>query len=334
MSRRTRRRRSYRFTALILLIVVVLVAVYWDRLPTGAILAGPTTAFYESGPVGAAKLEITVIDVGQGDAILVTTSDHHAMLVDGGDNAHEDMGRTRVLPAIRDKGVAALDWVIATHPHSDHIGGLISVMGELPVTRFGESGITHTTADYRNLLLAVKRSGASYKQLRAGEVFALGEDTRVRVLWPADGNPGDLNNRSVVLEVICGTFHILLPGDLESEGQRELMAREGPSPCAVVKAPHHGSGGALYDAFWDRLSPRVVLISCGTGNTYGHPHARALSFYERLGARIFRTDQLGNLVVVTDGTQWSVRGTNPRASAGISGIVSELVSKARKAVGR
>lgn len=262
---------------------------------------------FGAGALGSAEpenpvlLTLSVIDVGQGDSILVSTSDGHAMLVDGG--PADASGR--VLEAIRKAGVDRLDVLISTHPHADHIGGLAGVLDAVPVSRVIDSGKVHTSKTYEGYLEKILAKDIPFALGRTGSSFALGPAT-VKILWPAENLSENLNDCSVVVHVIYGKFSALLAGDIEAGSERALVQRKLLSPAVVLKVAHHGSDTSTTSAFLSVLRPAIAIISAGAGNSYGHPAASVLARLKASGAKVYRTDLDGTVSVKTDGESWQV----------------------------
>jgi competence protein ComEC len=260
--------------------------------------AGAFSAAQSEDPV---LLTLSVIDVGQGDSSLISTSDGHAMLVDGG--PADASGR--VLEAIRKAGVGKLDVLINTHPHADHIGGLARVLDEIPVGKVIDSGKVHTSKTYEGYLEKILAKDIPFALGRAGSSFALGPAT-VKILWPSEPLAENPNDCSVVVRVIYGRFSALLAGDIEAGSEQTLVQRKLLSPAVVLKVAHHGSDTSTTSAFLAVLRPVIAIISAGTGNSYGHPTASVLARLKTSGAKVYRTDLNGTVSVKTDGEGWQV----------------------------
>jgi competence protein ComEC len=252
-------------------------------------------------PENSVLLTLSVIDVGQGDSILISTSDGHAMLVDGG--PADASGK--VLEAIRKAGVERLDVLVSTHPHADHIGGLSGVLDAVPVGRVIDSGKVHTSKTYEGYLEKILERDIPFALGRTGSSFALGPAT-VKILWPTENLSDNLNDCSVVVRVIYGRFSAFLAGDIEAGSEQALVSRNLLSPAVVLKAAHHGSDTSTNSAFLAVLRPAIAIISAGAGNSYGHPAAGVLARLKASGAKVHRTDLDGTVSVKTDGESWQV----------------------------
>ncbi len=248
-----------------------------------------------------ADLLVHFIDVGQGDSIFVEFRDK-TMLIDAGER---QMG-TRVVGYLQECGVERLDVVVATHAHSDHIGGLRDVISAFPVDRFIDAGQPHPTVTYERLLAQVEDLGIPYTVAVRGQTITLDPDLEILIENPGLQPLGDANEDSVVLKVTYRGISYLLTGDAGRPAE-EGMAEAGLDLDAdVLKVGHHASRYASSAGFLDAVSPAISVISVGEGNDYGHPHEEVLDRLHAVGSRIYRTDHDGTVVVATDGRALAV----------------------------
>lgn len=245
---------------------------------------------------------IDLLDIGQGDAILIRAGGKTA-LVDSGDRGRDTVEQLRRL------GVERLDLVVATHPHADHIGTMHEVVQSFEVGLFLDNGLPHTTATYERMMRAVEEQQVPYRTARAGMRLNLGDEAALHVLFPTEqpirGTRSDLNSNSVVLWLEHGEVDVLLTGDAEAPTERALL-RQGIGPIEVLKVAHHGGDHSSTASFLDALEPQVALISVGASNRYGHPGEETL---ERLGDRgvpVYRTDLSGHIRVLSDRRSFEV----------------------------
>jgi competence protein ComEC len=280
-----RRRQARRIAGGILLATVATIIVL------GPSLFGDQRRRLDDPPDGGARVE--VLDVGQGDAILVRPDTGDPVLIDGGPPGGDIEG------ALESAGIDDLSAVVLTHNHLDHFGGLYEVFGHREVERFLFDRLP------RSLLTLARESGADLARVEQGDGFQAGE-VSAEVLWPpplAQGEepPEDPNDRSIVIEAEVGRFRILLTGDAE-----EGVAPVQPGSIDVLKVAHHGSEDTGLPALLSASSPRLGLISVGEDNTYGHPSEPTLDALDAAGVRTLRTDQSGTISIVIDDSAFSV----------------------------
>ncbi len=229
--------------------------------------------------------------MGQGDAALVRTPEGVNVLIDAGPD--ERLAATK-LAAL---GVRRLDLVVASHAHADHVAGLPAVLARHPVGLILEPGCPADSPAYERFLEAAEAEQVAVRRPRGGARIRLG-GLLVEVLGPDECAPGSPNDDSIVVRLSYGGATVLLPGDAEIPAQRDLLDDGDPVGADVLKVPHHG--GATSDAaFFDRVAPRVAVVSVGE-NEYGHPVREVLDALRAAGASIVRTDRAGDVVVRFD----------------------------------
>lgn len=257
------------------------------------------------------NFKVHFLDVGQGESILIQTA-NHAILVDGGSASASQT----VIDYIKSQGINKLDAVIATHPHQDHIGGLVSVIKTFPVERFYMPNKAHTTQTFANLIEAVNQSGAKRIQAKAGVSFEF-DDAKAEFLAPNSANYDSLNDYSAVLKITHGQNSFLLTGDAERVSEQEMLDAGYDLKATVLKAGNHGSNTSTTDAFLKAVSPDCAVISCGKDNEYGLPHQEVLSRLAAAGVGICRTDQLGTILATSDGQRvaFHIRPSSVRPDA-------------------
>ncbi len=296
------------------------------RLTAGLLVVAVAVAGAVAVTRGGGIARLTVLDVGQGDAILIEGSRGGRLLVDGGpdpDRLLVELDR-RLPPWDR-----RLDAVILSHPHEDHVAGLGVLLDRYRVDRVLEPGMRGPGPGYTAWLERVRRPRAvPHLSIAAGDRLAV-DEIDLRVLWPIRGqvpiDPPDsgtgINNVSVVLLGTIGEQRFLLAGDVEEDIDASLLAA-GVPPVDVLKVAHHGSRTATTDAFVARVRPRVAVASAGAGNPYGHPSRATLDRLASAGARVYRTDRDGSVSVAFDADGLSVRTAPRRAAAPVIRVVA------------
>lgn len=263
---------------------------------------------YQEDSLGSIKkpsskqLEVHHIDVGQGDSTLIKLPNGKSVLIDGGSKSE---GST-VVTYLKKQGVKTLDYVIATHPDADHIGGLIEVMDTFKVKHFMSSGKTHTTQTYEDLLTAVNRSKARYTEPILGETLDLDPNITIRILNSASST-SDNNDASILLRMTYNKVSFLFMADADTDIE-QLIAKRFTLLANYVKAGHHGSDSSSSLDFLKQVKPQAVILSYGADNSYGHPHGEVLSNIQRVGATAYATGGNGAVVIKTNGTKHSIAG--------------------------
>ena len=281
-------------------------------LPASAVLAAVlVTITIATGPDG--RLHVTALSVGQGDAILVETPDGRRMLVDGGPDPELTLRR---LGAAMPFHARQIDVLVVSHPHQDHVAGLVDVLGRFRVGMLLHAGIPFENAANDRLLADGGARRVPTLLARSGMQLSLGGEVVVEVLYPSEADAaaplpdGDINNGSVVLLIRHGGFSALLTGDAEAPVESALVGRAAIPLVDVLKVGHHGSHSSTTPALLAAADPRVALISSGVDNEYGHPAAETLAALEAVaGIAVHRTDLEGDIEVATDGRSFQV-GTN------------------------
>ncbi|WP_254606196.1 ComEC/Rec2 family competence protein [Exiguobacterium sp. JMULE1] len=241
------------------------------------------------------QMEVYGFDVGQGDSTFIRTKED-AILIDGGNNGKgEDVVRY-----LQELGVKRLTAVIATHPDSDHIGGLDTVLDAFPVDSVYAPRVTHTTETYRDFLFAVKREGVTIKSVKAGLEIP-SEAARFTFLAPLTDGTQDLNSWSAVLRVEHGQDRFLFMGDAPIRTERQLLESDVDLSADVLKLGHHGADTSSSLPFLQAVDPKRALISAGQDNAYRHPRPSVLQELKAERITIDRTDQSGTIQYISTG---------------------------------
>jgi len=262
------------------------------------------------------KLELTVLDVGQGDSLFAAFPDGHTMLVDGGglsgsewiDGARSgpDVGEEVVAPYLWSRGLKKIDVVAISHGDHDHIDGLHSVLEDFPVHELW-IGRDDNRRGPASLVEEARAHGVAVRHEETGARFAWG-GSEDEVLWPNDVSRAEkpTNNDSMVIRVGDGSVHFLLTGDIEKNAESDILDQNLPIAADFLKVPHHGSKTSSTDAFVVAVAPRFAVASVGEGNAFGHPAQPVVDRYLRNGVRFLRTDRDGAVTALTDGRTLTV----------------------------
>jgi competence protein ComEC len=273
-------------------LVLVLVAVYLGFPKIRQYITAPAVA----DPYG--NIEVHFINIGQGDCILIRTADGN-MLVDAGPGSSEDL----LSDYLSQLGVAGFEYAVFTHPHEDHIGGADMILTDFTVSNVILPDCTYSSATYNRMMNAIDESGAGVILAETGSEYTIG-DLRATVLAPNSPDYKNTNDYSIVLKIEYGKTSFLMTGDAEAASEAEILATYGPDmlKCDLLKVGHHGSDTSTSPEFLLAVSPEYAVISCGRGNSYGHPHAITLQRLENAGVIVYRTDEPGDSIVfVSDG---------------------------------
>lgn len=270
-------------------------------IPTSTPTAAPTTAPF----CGDGELTVYLIDVGQGDSILLISPSGKTMLIDAGDGGAFDA----ISSQLTKLNITSLDVVVVTHPHADHIGSMAKVINSYEIGSFYMTDFVATTKTYERMLTALEDNNVSVYQATSDTLIAWDEDVTVQVLSPIVGiEYDDSNTSSIVMKVSYGNSSIMLTGDAEKETEGGIIALWGEDALKadVLKLGHHGSSTSSSLEFVVAVDPDIALCSLGVDNDYGHPHRETLELMAELNIPLYRTDLLGTIKIVLDGTDIQV----------------------------
>jgi competence protein ComEC len=263
------------------------------------LVADVLLGLYSSG-LRQSYMEVVFFGVGQGDSAFIETSRNHQILLDGGPDSTVLEKLEEEIPLFD----RTIDLVILSHPDSDHITGLLEVLKRYEVLNVLWSGAEKDSAllDEWNNLLSVE--GANVFIAERGLGLSFGESESLEVIYPLESLEGEtipnMNNSSVVFRLVYGETSFLFTGDIYKEVEEEILASEAFLNSDVLKISHHGSKTSTGEEFLTAVSPRIAVISCGVDNSYGHPHAETLEVLNKYGINIFRTDQQGDIKLISD----------------------------------
>jgi competence protein ComEC len=257
-------------------------------------------------------LAITIMDVGQGNSALIQTPQGRHILVDGGGFAELsafDTGKYILAPFLWQNKIDTLDYIILSHPESDHLNGLIYILNNFKVHTFIKNADMRETEAYKKLMETCKKNRIRiWEPSERGEAIYLGQ-TAVIFLETADHYAsGDLNNNSLVFRISYKRFSMLFPGDILSAREKSLAGKNALNLHSnILLSPHHGSSSSSTEIFLDKIMPKSVIISCGRNNRYKFPHPDVLKRYNDMGIHIFRTDRDGAVFISSDGLDYGIK---------------------------
>ncbi len=234
------------------------------------------------------NLEVYYIDVGQADSILIINQ-NQSMLIDAGNN---DDGQD-VVKFIKERGVSKLDYVIGTHPHEDHIGGLDDVINEIDIDKIYLPKIQTNTKTYESVLEAIQNKNKSINSLQKGDKITLGE-VELEVMTDSILDKENLNLASNIIKLEFNGISFLFTGDAEAENEKTINWEN----IDILKVGHHGSTTSSSSKFIKQIKPKYAIISVGKDNSYGHPHKEIIKRLENIGSEILRTDEFGTIKIM------------------------------------
>lgn len=244
-------------------------------------------------------LVVHYIDVGQGDSILIQTKEKN-MLIDSGPN---DSIR-KLSSYLNSLHIKKLDYVIATHPHEDHIGNMDYILKKYTVTTFMAPKVTTNSSYFNDMITELKHKNMNISTIRFGNKntnINLGDNIKVEVLGPVKDKYEKLNNYSAVIRISYNNTSFLFTGDCEKEEENDILKNNTNIHSDVLKVGHHGSSTSTTKDFLDAVSPKIAVISVGKDNSYNHPSSSTLSTLKKYGCTIYRTDNDGNITLKSDG---------------------------------
>lgn len=246
------------------------------------------------------NLKVTYLDVGQGDSEFIEFPDGKNALIDGGPDKKVLEGLGRNMPFYKRK----IDVIFLSHPHADHVAGLIHVLNRYEVGRVVLTRAVHTAPEYQEFLKLIKEKNIPTTEGIRGTEFDFSSGNKIKILYPESTlDSQNLNNTSAVLLLQSHETQFLFMGDLEKDGSDRLLTLTPNLHADIIKVPHHGSKNALYEPLYQAVSPKYAIISVGAQNKYGHPSSEIIDFFERSGIQYLRTDKDGEIKFSSDGTK-------------------------------
>ena len=301
------KRRKKRSPALIIIVIILALGYfglnYLGLVPDIEDLFTSESELETAPAVTDGEAMFHFIDVGQGDAILVTTT-KGTMLIDSSD----DISRIREAldSYLKSANITTIDYLVFTHPDADHIGNADFIIENYDIKNILLPDCVATTKVYERMLTAMENSDANVIIPEPGYVFYLGEMQNT-VLAPL-GDYKDVNDMSIVIKSVFGNTSVMLTGDAETESEGDIVERWSADALDsdILKVGHHGSRTSTTDEFLAKVSPSIAVISCGEGNRYGHPHTELIERLEAAGIPVYRTDVDGTVVFKTDGDNFEL----------------------------
>lgn len=241
------------------------------------------------------ELKISYINVGQADSILIQQG-NNSMLIDAGNNGDS----VTVKKYISSQGISKLDYVVGTHPHEDHIGGLDHVINSFQTGKIYMPKAISSTKTFKDVVVAIKNKKMNATVPVPGETFKLGE-ANCMILGPVNSNSEDLNTYSIVIKITFGNNKFLFTGDAQESNEEDMINKGYDLTADVLKVGHHGSHTSTYENFLNKVNPKYAVISVGEGNSYGHPHKGTMERLQGKEIKVYRTDECGTIVCTSDG---------------------------------
>lgn len=242
----------------------------------------------------SANLKIHVIDVGQADSVFIELPNNQTMLIDAGNNSDDDL----VIDYIKGLSYDKIDYIIGTHPHEDHIGGLDAVIDTFEIGKVYMPKVQNNTKTFEDVLISVKNKNLKIATAVAGVNIINSDDLKINIISPQNKEYEDLNHYSSVIKIDYGTNSFILMGDAEKINEEEITS---DIDADMIKIGHHGSNTSTSEQFIKKVSPDYAIISVGKDNEYGHPHEDTLNLLRNIGAEVYRTDELGTITVISNG---------------------------------
>ena len=264
-------------------------------------------------------LRVNYIDVGQGDSIFIQLPNHETMLIDAGEAYKSD----NVINYLNNLGITKIDYVVGTHPHTDHIGGLESVVNTFDIGSIYMPNAISTSKTYEDLLTTISNKGLKVKTAKSGVVVLNEDNLKLEFIAPNSDSYSNLNNYSAVLKLTYLDNTFLFMGDAETLSEDEITSE---IKADVIKVGHHGSDSSSGIEFVKKVSPEYAIIMVGEGNSYNHPYQSIIDRYESVGAKVLRTDLDGNIVCDSDGVDVTCKGDKDSSSDSSSSTTSSNIN--------
>lgn len=304
MSKRRKRKKKQipKILSLLIIICAIIYSIYEEEINTSFALPNTNTTNKVS-----TNLTVTYLDVGQADSILIENN-NQTMLIDAGNNEDGEL----LVKYFKEKGITQFNYLVATHPHEDHIGGMDNIINNFTINNIYMPDITTTTKTFLDVLNAIDSKNMTFKVPKIGETFTLGEAT-IEVIYTGN-NKQNLNNTSIVLKLTFDTTSFLFTGDATSEVEKEILNKN--IKADVLKVGHHGSKYSTTQEFLNKVNPKYAIISVGKNNSYDHPNEITLTKLKNKNIEIHRTDKEGTIIITSNGTNLTITNEQTNTNGG------------------
>ena len=294
------------WVSILILLFAVIYTLYEDEITE-------TLAKFEYGDTESASsnvdgnLVVSFLDVGQADSIFINCNKEY-MIIDGGNNADGDL----IVNYLKDMGVSKIKFVVGTHPHEDHIGGLDEIINNFDIGKVFIPDVITSTRTFENLLGAIDNKNMTYTVPKIGSKYNLGE-CKIRVLYTGTDNE-DLNMSSIVIRLDYGNNSFLFMGDAPKKIEKQIMNKD--IDVDVLKVGHHGSNTSSGYDFLSKVNPQYAIISVGKNNDYNLPGKYTINNLKKLGIDTYRTDKLGTIIITSDGNRLKIDNKKTNTNGG------------------
>lgn len=292
MTKHKKKTKNKSFLSLLIVLIIAIYGIYIDDInQTFGLDITPTFQEVDS------NLQITFLDVGQADSILIQNK-KESMLIDAGNNEDGPL----LVKYFQEQQITNFKYVVGTHPHEDHIGGLDDIIDNFQIGILYIPDAITTTKTFTDVLDAIENKNMTYTVPTIGDTFSLG-DARIKVIYTGTDTT-DLNNTSIVLKLTFGTTSFLFTGDATKKVEEKILSQD--IKADVLKVGHHGSEYSSSTNFLDKVHPKYAMISVGKGNKYGHPTQTTLDKLNQRNIEVHRTDESGSIIMTTDGNKITI----------------------------
>ena len=295
-----RKKKKYnKIIRILLILVTIIYGLYLSEMDSTLSSDKTQDVFYES----VDNLKVYFLDVGQADSILIESNNEY-MLIDAGNN-EDGVGLVKYF---NKNGITNFKYIVGTHPHEDHIGGLDDVINNFKIDTIFMPDVITTTKTFVDVLDAIESNKMTYKVPKIGDDFKLG-DASLKVLYVGN-DEGDLNNTSIVLRLDYKDVCFMFTGDSEARSENIIMDSSADIDCDVLKIGHHGSKYSTTDKFLNKVNPRYAVISVGENNKYNHPEDVVINKLNKKNIEIYRTDIDGTIIFSSNGEYFTIDKVN------------------------